>query len=487
MAVPAHPPPGYARRTPEQTVLYGALREHAETFLADVETDPASSGLPGFVRAEVERFLKCGILAHGFVRVYCPTCQDDLLVGFSCKGRGLCPSCGARRMADTARRWVDGLLPHVPYRQWVLTLPFPLRLRLAWDHELLGRVLDVFQRAIGMRLRSRTRARGLGGGRHASVTVVQRFGSSLNLNVHFHSLVAEGVWVDGTEGPRFVPVRVGPDDVEWVVRRVHRMAGRLLGRAGLLDEDVEDGLAADVEHPLHLHVAAASVLGRTALGSRAGRAVRAVGRRRLDKPPTRADKRARRRRMQSAVGGFDLQAGVRIAARHRHQLEHLARYILRPAVSTERLKALPDGRFLYELRRPWADGTTGFLFDPHELIEKLVALIPLPRGNLVRYHGLFAPRAAGRSGVVPAGEGGASSGVRPAEQVPHRLPWADLLRRVFLVDVLCCTRCGGRRRVLEAVTEPGAAARILLHLGLEASAPRAEPARAPPDHLGIAS
>ena len=66
-------------------------------------------------------------------------------------------------------------------------------------------------------------------------------------------------------------------------------------------------------------------------------------------------------------------------------------------------------------------------------------------------------------------------------------PWADLLLRVFLVDVLCCTRCGGRRRVLEAVTDPGAAARILLHLGLEATAPRAEPARAPPDHLGIAS
>ena len=103
MAVPAHPPPGYARRTPEQTVLYGALREHAETFLADVETDPASSGLPGFVRAEVERFLKCGILAHGFVRVYCPTCQDDLLVGFSCKGRGLCPSCGARRRVERVR------------------------------------------------------------------------------------------------------------------------------------------------------------------------------------------------------------------------------------------------------------------------------------------------------------------------------------------------------------------------------------------------
>ena len=449
--------------------------------------DPASSGLPAFVRGEVERFGKCGILAHGFVRVYCPTCRDDLLVGFSCKGRGLCPSCGARRMADTARRWVEGLLPHVPYRQWVLTLPFPLRFRLAWDHELLGRVLDLFQRAVGMRLRARARARGDSRGRHAAVTVVQRFGSSLNLNVHFHSLVAEGVWVDGADGPRFVAVKVGPDDVEWVVRRVHRMVSRLLGRAGLLDEDVEDQAEADVEHPLQLQVAAASVLGRTALGPRAGRPVRAVGRRRRPEPLTRAEKRARRRRMQSAVGGFDLQAGVRIAAHHRHKLEHLARYILRPAVSTQRLKALPDGRFVYQLRRPWADGTTGFLFDPHELMEKLVALIPTPRGNLIRYHGGFAPRAAGRSALVLAGAGDTPSTTQQAGNVPSRLPWADLLRRVFLIDVLCCTRCGGRRRVLQAVTDPEAAARILLHLGLEATAPRAEPARAPPDTFDIAS
>ena len=468
-------------------MLYDALRKHAETFLADVDADPASSGLPAFVRGEVERFLRCGVLAHGFVRVYCPTCKDDLLVGFSCKGRGLCPSCGARRMADTARRWVDGLLPHVPYRQWVLTLPFPLRFRLAWDHELLGRVLDLFQRAIGMRLRSRARRRGHRGGRHAAVTVVQRFGSSLNLNVHFHSLVAEGVWVDGEDGPRFVAVKVGPDDVEWVVRRVHRMVSRLLGRTGLLDEDVEHGLEADVEHPLQLQVAAASVLGRTALGPRAGRSVRAVGRRRRSGPPTRADKRARRRRMQSAVGGFDLQAAVRIAARHRHRLEHLARYILRPSISTERLKVLPDGRFVYELRRPWSDGTTGFLFDPHELMEKLVALIPTPGGNLVRHHGLFAPRAALRAAVVLAGQGGTASTKNAPEDVPARLAWADLLRRVFLIDVLRCTRCGGKRRVLEAVTDPQAAAGILLHLGLEATAPRAEPARAPPEFLDIAS
>ena len=94
-----------------------------ESFLELVDADPSGGGLPAHVRAEMERFLKCGILAHGFVRVRCSTCKDDLLVAFSCKGRGFCPSCGGRRMADTAARWVDRVLPDVPWRQWVLTVP----------------------------------------------------------------------------------------------------------------------------------------------------------------------------------------------------------------------------------------------------------------------------------------------------------------------------------------------------------------------------
>ncbi|HJN77361.1 MAG TPA: transposase zinc-binding domain-containing protein, partial [Myxococcota bacterium] len=176
-----------------------------ESFLELVDADPSGGGLPAHVRAEMERFLKCGILAHGFVRVRCSTCKDDLLVAFSCKGRGFCPSCGGRRMADTAARWVDRVLPDVPWRQWVLTVPVPLRLAMAWDPGLLTDVLTIFQRAMAGRLRLLARRKGLSGGQHASVTVVQRFGSALNLNVHLHSLVADGVWVGVISGAaRFV-------------------------------------------------------------------------------------------------------------------------------------------------------------------------------------------------------------------------------------------------------------------------------------------
>ena len=80
----------------------------------------------------------------------------------------------------------------------------------------------------------------------------------------------------------------------------------------------------------------------------------------------------------------------------------LARYCARPAVATERLSLLPDGRLLYRFKRPWRDGSTHVSFEPLEVVEELAALVPPPRFNLVRYHGVLAPAAHSRSQIVPA-------------------------------------------------------------------------------------
>ena len=115
-------PSSYRRREPEGTVLHAAVREHLATFLVEAEErSPTGLGLPRFVREEFERYLHCGILAHGFARVHCGACGHDLLVAFSCKNRGICPSCSARRMHDTAMHLTERVLPHVPVRQWVLS------------------------------------------------------------------------------------------------------------------------------------------------------------------------------------------------------------------------------------------------------------------------------------------------------------------------------------------------------------------------------
>ena len=91
----------YERHRPEETTLYRVVAEELETFLAEVEAHTDSS-VPAFVKDEVEAFLECGILAHGFLSVRCADCAHEKLVAFSCKRRGFCPSCGARRMAHTA-------------------------------------------------------------------------------------------------------------------------------------------------------------------------------------------------------------------------------------------------------------------------------------------------------------------------------------------------------------------------------------------------
>ena len=83
--------------------------------------------LPGYVQREFEEFLQCGRLEHGFLRVRCESCHAEHLVAFSCKRRGFCPSCGARRMAESAALLVDEVLPEQPMRQWVLSFPFQLR------------------------------------------------------------------------------------------------------------------------------------------------------------------------------------------------------------------------------------------------------------------------------------------------------------------------------------------------------------------------
>lgn len=100
--------------------------------------------MPRFCVREVDAFLRCGILAYGFARVWCEACRKDDVVAFSCKGRGFCPSCGARRMADTAAWLVDRVIPEVPVRQWVLSLPYRVRLLCAYDPDacaLVRRVL----------------------------------------------------------------------------------------------------------------------------------------------------------------------------------------------------------------------------------------------------------------------------------------------------------------------------------------------------------
>ena len=304
--------------------------------------------------------MRCGLLAHGFARVRCQACGDEFVVAFSCKRRGICPWCTARRMADTAAHLVDHVLPRAPYRQWVFTVPKRLRLRLARDPAWASWAGTLAVRAIGAWQRRAARARGMRAPLTGAITFVQRFGGLVNLNVHFHLVVPDGVFVTDGDGLRFElhPVPTSADVLAILDRIVRRVARRLAAEARDDDEidDAPDVLA-------QVQAEAATTWRSPANG----------------KPTVRGAKRLRAWHVTSP--SRSLHAGVVIAEHDRAALERLCRYGARPAFAQDRLAWTADGRVSYRLKRPWPDGRTELA--PVAFLRRLCGIIPPPRRHLV--------------------------------------------------------------------------------------------------------
>src|SRR5262245_50855027 len=231
----------YEPRDPSHTVLYHVIADHLETFLASLDADPDATGLPAYVEREFYAYLQCGILAHGFLRLGCDTCPKELLLPFSCKRRGFCPSCAARRMAQTAAHLVECVIPWVPTRQWVVSVPIPLLCWMAASPALPSKVHTLILRPIAQYYVNQAvqgcveRPQVHPG----SVTFIQRFGSALQLNVHYHLLFLEGVFLDRTDQgrpPRFLQGEPPTDtDIAAVVQQISRRVIRMLRRLGYLE------------------------------------------------------------------------------------------------------------------------------------------------------------------------------------------------------------------------------------------------------------
>ncbi|MFO1327148.1 MAG: transposase zinc-binding domain-containing protein [Rubrivivax sp.] len=204
--------------------------------------------LPRFVKDEFDAFLECGILGHGFLRLRCRECGHDKLVAFSCKRRGYCPSCGARRMSQTAAHLVDHVIPHVPVRQRVLSLPIPLRVLLVGKPEPVTPALQRVQCVVTRRLLAGAglKADESHGG---AVTVIQRFGSAANLDIHLHCPVLHGAYrCDADGAPSFIEAAAPPDDelharLLTVIERLMKM----LTRRGVRVEDMGQTYLAELD------------------------------------------------------------------------------------------------------------------------------------------------------------------------------------------------------------------------------------------------
>jgi hypothetical protein len=534
----------YQQRRPENTVLYRVIQGHLESFL---EHAYESSGkrLPKYVENEFRRYLECGLHAHGFARAVCETCGDELLLPFSCKLRGLCPSCNTRRMSNTAAHLLDHVIaPDVALRQWVLTVPFELRLLLAAKPDVLSAIGRIFIQEIQRWQRQQARALGVEHAEGAAVSFCQRFGSSLNLNVHWHVIVPDALFLLDAKGESVdtlkhrAPTRL---DLAEIVTAVATRSVRWLEKHGYLrkvgDEDENPAETGEADSPWMRCLQGSLGVGELQRWPEHGRAE--------DTPdPTRG------RSLPKPTKGlgaqylkFNLHAGVSVPGGLPAARERLLRYCARPPLALERLSALDDGRICYRIK----DSDQVRLMTPTQFLARLAALVPPPRHPLVRFYGVWAPHSRWRSRVVvatpkpnryPYGDQNdscalpvttvdvasakgetpppipsvvysksealptssqpqapsASAPPRPeaaplapsqdaSEQLRFtrlsRLAWATLYQRVFDIDPLECSNCGGRMRFVEVIEDVARARHELEARGQPSTPPPLSRARSP--------
>jgi hypothetical protein len=479
----------YARREPEKTALYKVLQQHLLTFEQEWTDKSDGRTLPSFVTDELHDFLDCGILARGFAQLFCKTCHERYVVGLSCKGRAFCPSCGGRRMNEGALTLLDYVLPEVPIRQFVLTVPFPLRFPLAFDGKLLGQVLRIFTDTIAAHYRKRQAARGIVDGQSGAVTVIQRANSDLRLSPHFHVLQLDGLYSPGPDSvPIFHPAPgLTQQDVEAIVGRASKRILRFLQRRGVITlvtapGDGEVTVVCDEtlgdQDPLLARLLAAATAGESPAGpAHKRKPVRIV----LDPD----DRPVAKGNLCSQHAGFNLHAATRVAANDKTGRETLCKYILRPPLANDRLKILDNGDVRLEFKRPWSDGTSSIELEPLALIARLAALVPSPRRHVVRYSGVLSSHSSLRSQVVPAAPMPApeKEADKPSRPLSHYISWHELLKRTFQIDTTC-PRCQSPLRLIAMIMTADTIKKILSAMKLPVEAPKLYPARPPPAGAG---
>jgi len=233
---------------------------------------------------------------------------------------------------------------------------------------LCTQVLDIYNAAVFRWLRRKAKAElgldSVSQAHPAAVTVVHRGSSHLALNVHFHSLVADGVYVqravDETPEFRALPAPTLGEVMSVAWETCQKTVAILRARGQWIDMAPNDDRFARGEPGL-AQCYASSIAGILTLGPHAGQRVMRLGAR-----ASSADNEEQEPSAGQAVVpgyGFSVHAGRRISADDRSGLERVARYVLRPAIAQDRLKLLPGGKVQWELKRTWSDGTSHFVFE----------------------------------------------------------------------------------------------------------------------------
>ena len=445
----AIPPQIYQSRRPEKTVLYKVLQENLETWIE--QTHENGGTVPTYIEKDFRQYLECGLLSYGFARARCE-CGHEFLVAFSCKRRGICPSCNTRHMAETAAHLVDHVFPKVPVRQWVLSLPKRLRYYLYHDPKIASKVLRIFLDEISKQLKQHIDSPTESKIKLGGVSFIHRFGASLNVHLHFHCVVVEGFFIADSGGDlQFQSIQnITDKDIREVQERVRQRVLKGFKRWKLLkDYEVEN------------------------------------------------------MKSWQGGGGFSVDGSVQLHKNDRKGLERLLRYCARPIFASEKLEQISDNLLIYKPDKQWKS-SNGHSYAQHpitlspiEFIEKISTLVPPPRIHRHRYFGVLAPNSPYREqvtshasqslddGLIKTAD--SSQGLSTEKAIPttkkssssHYL-WAILIARIYAVFPLVCPDCGGQMRIIAFIREKPIINEILISIDEPTKPPVLLPPRAPP-------
>ena len=280
----------YRARNPRATPLYRLFETHFDEVRGQWEErfERRCGFWRGFVDEQVRRYLDCGLFENGFARIRCPDCAEEYLLAFSCKTRELCPSCAAKRSAATAALLAEEVLEEVGHAQWVFVMPKMLRPYFLHHRELLGGLAHAAWETV---LELMCAATGDEGMRPGMVAVVQTAGDLANWHPHVHAIVSRGGW---TRDRQWVPVAYVDEHAAELLYR-HKVM-RLLQDEGLLTEERTE-LLLSWRHT-----------------------------------------------------GFSVHNRVRVEPEDQPAVERLARYIMRPPISLERMEWGGEGVVRYRAK-----------------------------------------------------------------------------------------------------------------------------------------
>jgi len=410
----------YRPRDSRSTPLYRLV----ETFYEEVKGcweerfERLYGGWRGFLDRVVSSYVDCGNSSCGFARVRCPQCASEYLVAFSCQTRAFCPSCAAKRAAIFGAYVVEEVVAEVGHAQWVFTVPKLLRPYFLYHRELLGSLSQAAWQTVAEMVDAA--ADGDEQVRPGMVSVIQTARSDLGFSPHIHALASRGGW---TPDGRWVPVPF--IDCEAAERIFRHKVMRFLKDEGLLSEE---------------------------------RAKLLLSWRR---------------------SGFSVHNRVTASAADPGGLERLARYLMRPPLSLERLHLDEDAQSAtYRVKRSARARHAGSevleTFDPRDLLARILMHVAEPRAHLVRHYGEYAVAARAKrrrlEQLIEYGRelpcpGPVASGDDPssAERRASRRAWAQLIRRKYESDPLLCD-CGAEMKIIAVITEPAVVDCILRHL-----------------------